>query len=122
MTAGRLLAVSGALLAASCGCISRRSAGTEDGSPFVCGRSTRAEVLAQWGNPDDIRGDTWVWKGWRSLGGKFKVGYWGVNFTLANSRKVTVEHRLTFDRAGVLASREDVRSLTDPLRWWPFPW
>lgn len=107
---------------AVCGCVSRRTADSGRGAGFEIGGTTRRDVMKQWGNPDDIRGDVWIWKDWETLGGKFKLGYWGIGFTVADAKMATVEHRLRFDRGGVLVSKEEVRSLPGETEWSTLPW
>lgn len=121
MTA-RLSAVPALLLLLTGGCIMRQTADADAARAFVVGKTSKAQVLEHWGNPDGIRGDEWVWKDWKSLGSKFKLGYWGIGFTMANARMTTVEHCLVFDEKGVLTSMRELRATADDPEWQPFPW
>lgn len=100
-------AIVGCLLAAVlAGCVEKNTMVENEKAVFVVGQTTRREVVSQWGNPDSVHGNVWGWKDWRLLGGKLKLGYMGVGFTVSRTEMVTGEYLLTFDEKGVLLARE----------------
>lgn len=99
-------AIVGCLLAVLAGCVEKNTMVENEKAVFVVGQTTRREVVSQWGNPDSVHGNVWGWKDWRLLGGKLKLGYMGVGFTVSRTEMVTGEYLLTFDEKGVLLARE----------------
>lgn len=113
------------LLLTMVGCVTKQTGAVaqEDELPrFIPGRTTRRDVVARWGNPDRMKGNVWTWRDWRLVGGKFKLGYWGVGFTVENTRASTREYHLTFDERGCLLSKEVIDSIPGGSSWSLNPW
>ena len=106
-----------ALLACCCGCVSKQAGVEVETIPWRTGETTRRDVVEKWGNPDAIKGDVWIWRDWRSIGGKVKAGYMGIGFTVDNRVASTCEYRLRFDKKGRLASTEVVESVPGGGKW-----
>lgn len=106
----------------ACGCVVKDAGIAGQAREWRVGRTTPREVVAEWGNPDKIQENTWIWKSLRSNGGKFKLGYHGVGITLSNTRTATREYQLEFDENGRLKSSQTVDSVPDGADWsaWPF--
>ena len=120
MRRGLLLYLLSALLSA--GCITERQGGVEtqaEEAAFALriGRTTARDVVAHWGNPDFVLGETWVWWNVRSVGGKLRAAYWGLGLTTANLRRGLSEYRLTFAPDGKLAKVESTETLPGGPRW-----
>lgn len=94
-----------AVLLSVAGCISQNAAVDPATVSFVEGVTTRRDVVSVWGNPDSIDGNVWAWKDFRTIGGKGKLGYMGVGFTVSNTQMATYEYRLTFDDRGILRNQ-----------------
>ena len=109
-----LVAVACALFA---GCIAKNAAVDLAQIELVEGKTTRRDVVAAWGNPDAIHDNVWSWKDWRVLGGKVKLGYMGVGFTVSNTEMAHYEYQLTFDETGVLRSWKLLAALPDGPQW-----
>lgn len=110
-----LLVVLGAVFA---GCVSEsRGIARDEEIRWEVGKTTKRDVVAAWGNPDYVAGDTWVWWGSHALGGKFKVQFMHLGVSLSNSRRSTRDVRLQFDRDGRLASLETVESVPGDVNW-----
>lgn len=101
------------------GCISNVSGieADEEDVPWKAGVTTRKDVVSQWGNPDAIRGRTWVWDGARAIGGKFKVGYMMIGFTLSNVEASKVSCELTFGDDGRLVGKRIVDAVATRPEW-----
>lgn len=112
------------LAAAAFGCVTKHAGvrTAEQEPEWQVGLTTRRDVVAKWGNPDQMKGDTWTWKDWNLIGGKFRLGYMGVGFTVSNARVSTRQYRLTFDRQGKLVSQVTVDSVPGGAEWSMNPW
>lgn len=99
------------------GCISKNAAVDPATVSFVEGVTTRRDVVAAWGNPDSIHGNIWAWKDYRTIGGKGKLGYMGVGFTVSNTQMATYEYRLTFDDRGILRNQTIRSAMHDEPEW-----
>ena len=101
------------------GCISQTAGLTvkERDLPWRVGVTTRRDVVSQWGNPDSRRERPWIWKGVRGVGGKFKLGYMGVGFTLSNVKASSVSCEMTFDAEGRLEKMQLVDSVARRPKW-----
>lgn len=109
------------LVAVACalfvGCIAKNAAVDLAQIELVEGKTTRRDMVAAWGNPDATSGNVWSWKDWRVLGGKVKLGYMGVGFTVSNTEMAHCEYQLTFDESGVLRSWELLAALPNGPQW-----
>lgn len=110
------------MVIAMIGCVSNSDIGVVNIDQPQIGKTTRRQVVELWGNPDAINGDIWVWKDWRQIGGKGKVGYMGVGFTVSNLQMGMVECHLTFDESGLLREKKFVESMPGGAQWELFPW
>ena len=99
------------------GCVEKNTMVENEKTVFVIGRTTRREVVSQWGNPDSVHGNVWGWKDWRELGGKVKIGYMGIGFTVSRTEMTTGEYLLTFDDQGVLKAQEVRESRVGGPQW-----
>lgn len=101
------------------GCISKVSGieGGEADIPWRIGETTRRDVVSKWGNPEAIRGRTWVWKGLRGIGGKVKVGYMMVGLSVSNVESSTVICELTFGEDGRLEKKSLIDSIVRRPEW-----
>lgn len=100
-----------------CGCVSSRRGVARERPSWTVGRTTARDVVARWGNPDFIHGDEWVWWNVQSIGGKFRVAYMGVGFTVSNSRRDMCECRLRFDASGRLAEMSVTETQPGGAQW-----
>lgn len=108
---------------AAAGCVSRRSGGSACRvTGWREGVTVKRDVVAAWGNPDRIDGDTWIWRENRQLGGKVKASYYGVGLTVSRMNVATCEHRLEFDGKGMLVAFETVHSVPGGASWSLAPW
>ena len=110
----------------SAGCITERQGGVEaqtEEATFALriGRTTVRDVVARWGNPDFVQGETWVWWNVRSIGGKLRASYMGLGLTTSNLRRGLSEYRLTFAPDGKLANVESTETLPGGPQWALFP-
>lgn len=115
-------AVSAGLALMLAGCITKHVGVKSETAVWQPGVTTRLDVVRQWGNPDKMKGDTWVWRDWNLLGSKVKAAYMMIGITVANSRASTREYHLTFDQAGLLCRQEVVDSVPEGVTWSPWPW
>jgi len=103
------------------GCVSERHGAVreKDGDLFVwrVGRTTARDVVARWGNPDFVIGETWVWWNIDALGGKFRAAYMGAGVTVSNLRQGMSEYRLTFGADGKLKSVDATQTLPGGPSW-----
>ena len=99
------------------GCIVKNAAVDPACVTFVEGRTTRKDVVSVWGNPDSVKDDVWCWKDWRTVGGKAKLGYMGVGFTVSNAQMATYEYHLTFDDHGILRRQKLFSALHEGPVW-----
>lgn len=106
-----------AALLSAAGCISKNAAVDPETVSFVEGVTTRRDVVSAWGNPDSIHGNVWAWKDFRTIGGKGKLGYMGVGFTVSNAEMATCEYHLTFDDRGVLRKQEFFSAMHGGPTW-----
>ena len=116
---GGLFFCTGVLLAllSCCGCVSKQAGVKVETLPWRPGETTRRDVVEKWGNPDSIRGDVWIWRDWRLIGGKVKGGYYGLGLTVDNRVATTCEYRLRFGKDGRLESTETVESVPGGGKW-----
>ena len=108
--------------ACCCGCVSKQAGVEVETLTWRTGETTRRDVVEKWGNPDAIKGDVWVWRDCRQVGGKVKAGYFGLGLTVDNRVASTCEYRLRFDKSGRLASTEVVESVPGGGKWSINPW
>jgi len=103
------------------GCISERHGGAraQERRPvsWQVGRTTARDVVARWGNPDFVAGETWVWWNVDALGGKFRAAYMGLGVTVSNLRQGMSEFRLTFGPDGLLKSVDTTQTLPGGPNW-----
>ena len=99
------------------GCIYSHSGVNIRTSLWQVGVTNRRDVVAAWGNPDFIKGEEWIWKETKLLGGKVKGGYMGLSMTFGNTSSVTYEYRLVFDGAGRLLKQEVAESVPGGVHW-----
>jgi len=103
------------------GCISERRGSVQDDAgqsvPWQVGQTTPRDVVALWGNPDFVIGETWVWWNIDALGGKFRAAYMGVGVTVSNLRQGMSEYRLTFGADGKLKSLSAQQTLPGGPSW-----
>lgn len=99
------------------GCISERRGSVAEEPVWRIGRTTAREVVAEWGNPDFVFGDTWVWWNSEAIGGKLRAAYMQVGVTVANSRRGIREYRLTFGPDGKLRSVDTSESMPGGPQW-----
>lgn len=111
-----------AALALLVGCISEQN-GSEQGEyvPQV-GVSTRRDVVAEWGNPDAVFGDTWIWRSRRVIGGKLKASFMMIGATVKNISDSALERKLRFGADGRLLSDETVEHFPGGDGWSINPW
>ncbi len=98
--------ISLALLAACflTGCIATREHPVFEEPPFTVGQTTYREVVAAWGNPTRLSGETRDWTIRETLGGQVKVSYYFIGFTVLNESAATRTHHLSFDDSNTLTN------------------
>ena len=106
------------------GCMTERHGVPPDGELGVwrIGVTTRRDVVAQWGNPDFVKGDSWVWWTVGAIGGKLRLSYMMLGVTLSNSQRSFSGCRLTFSKDGTLSSIEGYETLPGGGKWSLWPW
>ena len=104
------------------GCISSRSGVARAPVPFAAGATTRRDVVAAWGNPDVVLGDTWVWRNHQTIGGKLRASFMMVGATVKNLSRSAYEYRLRFGADGRLLSAEAVEYYPAGDEWSINPW
>ena len=110
------------LVLCGAGCVSERR-GTPKPTPvWRIGVTTPRDVVAQWGNPDFVKGDSWVWWDVDAIGGKFRASYMMLGVTISNSQRSFSGYRLTFSPDGTLASIEGYETLPGGGKWSLWPW
>ena len=116
------------LLAATCwlcmttGCITKDTGRSGGDVVWHTGVTTRRDVVARWGNPDAVHGDTWIWKGSRLVGGKVKAAYMLLGVTVSNAEVSTRQVRVTFDAEGRLVSVSADDTIIGGPAWSLVPW
>ena len=118
----RLLFLAAGLLLCGTGCISERRGMPKETPSWRIGVTTPRDVVAQWGNPDFVKGDSWVWWDVDSIGGKFRASYMMIGVTISNARRSFSGYRLTFSSAGTLTSVEGFETLPGGGKWSLLPW
>ena len=104
------------------GCISERSGMPKPPPAWRIGVTTPRDVVAQWGNPDFVKGDSWIWWDVDAIGGKFRASYMMLGVTIANSRRSFSGYRLTFSANGTLSTIEGFETLPGGGKWSLWPW
>lgn len=104
------------------GCISHRAGMHEPVKSWKLGDTTPKDVVSEWGNPDSIKGNIWVWKERIMLGGAAKVAYMKLGFSVSNHEVCTREHHLRFDENGKLKSAYHFDSIAGGASWSLNPW
>lgn len=105
-----------------CGCITKHAGVPEPERRWTVGVTTCQEVVAKWGNPHKVAGETWVWRDWNLTGSKVKAAYMMIGFTISNAAVSTREHRLIFNADGRLVSHDVVDSVPGGAEWSMWPW
>lgn len=116
-----LLLLTFAVLSAT-GCVSERRGTPKENPAWRIGVTTRRDVVAQWGNPDFVKGDSWVWWDVDAIGGKFRAAYMLLGVTISNSRRSFSGYRLTFSPDGTLVSVEGYETVPGGGEWSLWPW
>ena len=106
-----------ALAALFAGCVTKHSGIDGRTADWRVGKTARAEVVREWGNPYSIFDDVWIWRDWRSIGSKVKASYFSIGMTISSTRVSTCEYRLEFDEKGVLKDMSVVESIPGGAKW-----
>ena len=117
--------VLGLLLAAAfTGCISNRGGveKDEEGGPWKIGETSRRDVVAQWGAPDAVLDDVWIWRTRQTGGGKLKASFMMIGATVKNLGTSILEYRLEFDKNSRLSSFTTVDYAPGVSDWSLNPW
>lgn len=118
----RHLFLIGLCLILGAGCISERHGTQKETPTWQIGKTTPKDVVAQWGNPDFIKGNSWIWWDVDAIGGKFRASYMTLGVTISNMRKSFSGYRLTFSPAGTLSTIEGFETLPGGGKWSVLPW
>lgn len=118
----RLLLLVMCLSLCGAGCISERRGTPKEPPVWRVGVTTPRDVVAQWGNPDFVKGDTWVWWDVDAIGGKLRASYLMLGVTISNSQRSFSGYCLTFSRNGTLAKIEGFETLPGGGKWSLSPW
>ena len=110
------------LLLFGTGCVSERRGTPKEAPVWRVGVTTRRDVVAQWGNPDFVKGDSWVWWDVDAIGGKFRASYMMLGVTISNVRRSFSGYRLTFSPDGTLSSIEGYETMPGGGQWSVIPW
>ena len=110
------------LLACASGCISEQQGSEKDAPPWRIGVTKPRDVVAVWGNPDFVQGESWVWWDVSAIGGKFRASYMMLGFTFSNSQRFFSGYRLTFSSDGTLSSIEGYETIPGGGKWSVIPW
>ncbi len=104
------------------GCIYGRSGVERVEPPFQTGVTTRRDVVAEWGNPDAVFGETWVWRNREVIGGKLRASFMMIGATVSNLSRSVFEYRLAFGPDGRLKSLQAVEHFPGGDSWSINPW
>lgn len=118
----RRLVLSICLVLCGAGCVSERHGVPQESDAWRIGVTTRRDVVAQWGNPDFVKGDSWVWWTADAIGGKLRMSYMMLGVTVSNSQRSFRGYRLTFSKDGTLSSIEGYETLPGGGKWSLWPW
>lgn len=100
------------------GCISKRSGGTSfRNRTWTEGFTSKKDVVNEWGNPDAVEDNVWIWRERRHLGGRIKASHYGVGLTVSRINVAMIEHRLHFDGSGILDRQEALHSVPNGAEW-----
>lgn len=118
----RSLLLAACLVLCGAGCVSERRGTQKEALVWRIGVTTPRDVVAQWGNPDFVKGDSWVWWDVDAIGGKFRASYLMMGVTISNLQRSFSGYRLTFSSDGTLASMEGYETLPGGGKWSLLPW
>ena len=118
----RLVCLALCLLACASGCITERQGTEKETPPWRVGVTKPRDVVAVWGNPDFVQGDSWVWWDVNAIGGKFRASYMMLGVTFSNSQRSFRGYRLTFSPNGTLSAIEGYETLPGGGKWAVIPW
>ena len=118
----RFLFVMACLLVCASGCISEQQGSEKEALPWRVGVTKPRDVVAVWGNPDFVQGDSWVWWDVTAIGGKVRASYMMLGFTFSNSQRSFSGYRLTFSPDGTLSSMEGYETIPGGGKWSVIPW
>lgn len=118
----RILFLTACLVLLGTGCISERRGTPKEAPVWRVGVTTRRDVVARWGNPDFVKGDSWVWWDVDAIGGKVRASYMMMGVTISNLQRSFSGYRLTFSSDGTLASMEGYETLPGGGKWSLMPW
>ena len=118
----RLLFLALCLVGCGAGCISERRGMPKEAPAWRIGVTTPRDVVAEWGNPDFVKGNAWVWWDVDAIGGKFRASYMMLGVTVSNLRRSFSGYRLTFSQNGTLSSIEGYETLPGGGKWSLWPW
>ena len=118
----RSLILVACLVLCGAGCVSERRGTQKEAPVWRIGVTTPRDVVAQWGNPDFVKGDSWVWWDVDAIGGKFRASYLMMGVTISNLQRSFSGYRLTFSSDGTLASMEGYETLPGGGKWSLLPW
>ena len=105
------------------GCISNRGGVKMEESPaWKIGETSRRDVVSQWGAPDAVLNDVWIWRTRRTGGGKLKASFMMIGATVKNLGTSILEFRLRFDENSRLSSFETVDYSPGVSDWSLNPW
>ena len=110
------------LLACASGCISEQQGSEKEVPLWRVGVTKPRDVVAVWGNPDFVQGDSWVWWDVEAIGGKVRASYMMLGLTFSNSRRFFRGYRLTFSSGGTLSSIEGYETILGGGKWSVIPW
>ena len=118
----RSLILAACLVLCGAGCVSERRGTQKEAPVWRIGVTTPRDVVAQWGNPDFVKGDSWVWWDVDAIGGKVRASYMMMGVTISNLQRSFSGYRLTFSSDGTLASMEGYETLPGGGKWSLLPW
>lgn len=118
----RFLAFAACLAVCGTGCVSERHGTPKETPAWRVGVTTPRDVVAQWGNPDFIKGDSWVWWDVEAIGGRFRASYMMLGVTISNLQRSFSGYRLTFSPDGTLSTLEGFETVPGGGKWSVIPW
>lgn len=118
----RLACLALCLLVGASGCISEQQGSEKETPSWRVGVTKPRDVVAIWGNPDFVQGESWVWWDVNAIGGKFRASYMMLGFTFSNSQRSFSGYRLTFSPDGTLSSIEGYETIPGGGKWSVIPW
>ena len=110
------------LLTCASGCISEQQGSEKDAPSWRIGVTKPRDVVAVWGNPDFVQGESWVWWDVNAIGGKVRASYMMLGLTISNSQRFFSGYRLTFSSGGTLSSIEGYETIPGGGKWSVIPW